>query len=1134
MLDLKLLDFLKNAYKNAKHSVSECISYNAFFTVKTYLNSTGTVFLVLPNLHQAQLYFDYLSNIFDPEQVLFFPVDELITQIMAFSSKDFLSQRVNTVHALLKDQRKIVVTNDLALTKRLFSVSKYHENQVFIKPGTELKPETLAEKLITFGYQKEYTLSIPETYSTRGDIFDIYPLGYTDPIRINFSDDLVETIKTFSLDTQLSKTKVDSLSLFPATELFYTDDELKQAESKIKAYFSNLNLSAEEKEKLNKDMLNLVNRTELDSLGLYLGFFGESNNTIFDFGNASEVIFVDKEKYLINNTQRQDDLTQFKTCYNGSNLITSNFLYDFEKSLSRATLWFTTNVFLSEKYVFEPDFYAGNFEKFYIYNNDILKKYQTVLLYKTDAEKNQIIEFLLEKEIKFSESFENKKVNVWLVKDSTHLSFIDPFLELAVFSSYVLFNSNSKPKVRYKALLSNTKTIENPDELTINEFVVHVNFGIGKYLGLTTNTISGFKKDYLLLEYANSEKVYVPVSQINLVLKYAKPGADVKLSVLGSKKWTVSKLKAYENAKAVASRLIALYEARHNSQGAEIKGEPELEQELAKDFNFQLTKDQETAIQAVFTDMAKPVPMERLIIGDVGFGKTEVALRAAYRAIISGKQVAYVCPTTILASQQTELFKTRLTKFGVNVAVLSRLVEKTKQTKYIHGLSTGIYDIAIGTHRLLSKDIEFKNLGLLIIDEEQRFGAIDKEKIKELTLNVDTLYLSATPIPRTLEQTLSGLKSYSLIETPPNNRYPVQTYVLPHEDLIIKEIIQRELSRAGQVFYLFNDIAKIKQKLETLKSQVPGAKIVYVHSKLNKAEIESILSDFVEHKIDVLLTTTIIEAGIDIANANTLIVERADRFGLAQLYQLRGRVGRSDKIAYAYFTYQKGKEMTEDAKKRLSAIKRFVNLGSGFAISLEDLSIRGGGDIFGKEQSGFIESVGTQMYLKLISEQLTGKPVFAETDTKTSFYSQSIDKTYIESENLRIAYHKKIARLTSFKEAETLLAEFKDIFGVVPSSEQNYVYSVVLKNLRQRLGILNVSLANKEVGIEFKANPNAIMSKKPVLKFCIKNQNVRLKSTLNSTFVYLKTDNLAEWTKETILFLEHLEKEAKNADNWWN
>ena len=1131
MLDLKLLNFLKDAYKNAKHSVSECISYNAFFTVKTFLNTKGTVFLVLPNLHQAQLYFDYLSNIFDTEQVLFFPVDELITQIMAFSSKDFLSQRVNTIHALLKDQRKIVVTNDLALTKRLFSVNKYRENLVFIKPGMELKPETLAEKLITFGYQKEYTLSAPDTYSIRGDIFDIYPLGYTDPIRINFSDDLVETIKTFSLDTQLSKTNVESLSLFPATELFYTDDELKQAESKIKAYFNNLNLSMEEKEKLNKDMLNLVNRTELGSLGLYLGFFPESNNTIFDFDNTSEVIFVDKEKYLINNTQRQDDLAQFKTSYNGSNLITNNFLYDFEKSLSRATLEFQTNVFLSEKYVFEPDFYAGNFEKFYIYNKDIIKNYQTVLLYKTDAEKNQIIDFLLEKEIKFSNSLDNKEVNVWLVKDDTHLSFIDPFLKLAVFSAYVLFNSNSKPKVRYKALLGSAKTLENPDELTINEYVVHVNFGIGKYLGLSTNTISGFKKDYLLLEYANSEKVYVPVSQINLVLKYAKPSADVKLSVLGSKKWTASKLKAFENAKAVASRLIALYEARYNSQGAEIKGEPELEQELANDFNFQLTKDQETAIQAVYTDMAKPVPMERLIIGDVGFGKTEVALRAAYRAIISGKQVAYICPTTILASQQSELFKSRLTKFGVNVAVLSRLVEKIKQNKYIQGLSTGIYDIAIGTHRLLSKDIKFKNLGLLIIDEEQRFGAIDKEKIKELTLNVDTLYLSATPIPRTLEQTLSGLKSYSLIETPPNNRYPVQTYVLPHEDLIVKEIIQRELSRAGQVFYLFNDTVKIKQKLETLKSQVPEAKIAYVHSRLNKAEIENILSNFVEHKIDVLLTTTIIEAGIDIANANTLIVERADHFGLAQLYQLRGRVGRSDKIAYAYFTYQKDKEMTEDAKKRLNAIKRFVNLGSGFSISLEDLSIRGSGDIFGKEQSGFIESVGTQMYLKLISEQLTGKPAFEETDTKTSFYSQSIDKTYIESENLRIAYHKKIARLTSFKEAESLLAEFKDIFGVVPGSEQNYVYSVVLKNLRQRLGILNISLANKEVGIEFKVNPNAIMSKKPVLAFCVKNQNIRLKSTFNSTIVYLKTDNLAEWTKETILFLEHLEKEAENADN---
>ena len=1133
MLNLKLLDFLKNAYKGAAHSVSECISYNAFFTVKTYLDNNGTVFLVLPNLHQAQLYYDYISNIFDQERVLFFPVDELITQIMAFSSKDFLSQRVNTIQALIKDFRKIVVTNDLALTKRLFSLEKYLKNQIILKPGVVLSAEELAKKLITFGYKKHYTLSVAETYSVRGDIFDIYPLSFSDPVRINFEDDTIETIKTFCIDTQRSKDQVNEVILFPASELFYTDYELKLAETKIKTYFADKKLSEEEKEKLSTDLLNLVNRNEIDSLNLYLGFFEESETTLFDFGQNAEIIFLDKEKFIVNNNQRKDDLAQFKTEYNGSNLITNNFLIDFGKSLSKATKEFSTNIFAQGNYIFEPDYFAGNFEKLYVKNKEIFQNYKSVLLYRTESEKIKIQNFLFEKSIQYSNDLTGISTNIWLVNDSSHLSFIDPYLKIAVFSAFSLFNSNSKPKVRYKALLGDTKAIENPDELALNEYVVHVNFGIGKYTGLTANTISGFKKDYLVLEYANSEKVYVPVSQINLVLKYAKPDSNVKLSTLGSKKWSLAKQKAYENAKAVASRLIALYDARNKTKGIEIKGDNELESELAKDFNFELTKDQESAIQAVFADMAKPVPMERLIIGDVGFGKTEVALRAAYRAIISGKQVAYICPTTILASQQAELFKTRLEKFGVNVAVLSRLVEKSKQNKFIKGLSTGIYDIAIGTHRLLSKDVTFKNLGLLIIDEEQRFGVIDKEKIKELTLNVDTLYLSATPIPRTLEQTLSGLKSYSLIETPPNNRYPVQTYVLPHEDIIIKEIIQRELSRAGQVFYLFNDISKIKQKMESIQSQVPEAKIAYVHSKLAKETIENILCDFVERKIDILLTTTIIEAGIDIANANTLIVEKADCFGLSQLYQIRGRVGRSDKIAYAYFTYPKNKTMSEDAKKRLAAIKRFVNLGSGFAISLEDLSIRGGGDIFGKEQSGFIESVGTQMYLKLISEQLTGKPAFSETDPKNSFYSQSIDKTYIESENLRIAYHKKIARLNNLHEANLLLEEFKDIFGVVPENERNYVFDVLLKKIRKRLEILNIALTKDQVGIEFKHSQNAIISKKPVLDFCLKTPGVSLKSTYNSTFVYWPIKDQADWVKETISFLEILEKESKYADNWW-
>src|SRR5690554_3238370 len=587
-------------------------------------------------------------------------------------------------------------------------------------------------------------------------------------------------------------------------------------------------------------------------------------------------------------------------------------------------------------------------------------------------------------------------------------------------------------------------------------------------MGLKIMELSANIRDNLYIIYSDNDSLYVPTEQIDLVLKYSsKDGVKPQLSKMGSKQWQKTKQSVKKKIKDFSDRLLKLYAIREQEVGYAFPEDNELQIAFENDFKYTLTKDQITSLKKVKELMQKPKPMDLVLIGDVGFGKTEVALRAAFKAVLAGKQVLYLVPTTILARQHYLTFKERFEKYGGIVKLMSRFVSKKEQNETIERLRDGYVDVVVGTHRLLSEDIKFKDLGLLIIDEEQRFGVLHKERIKEIKLNVDTLTLSATPIPRTLQMTMVGIKDLATIETPPLNRYPVQTYVVPRSEALIKETLRRELARGGQAFYLYNKVDDIERIVLNLQKLVPEARIAYAHGKMTKAKLENTIKDFIDKKYDVLIATTIIETGIDIPNTNTLIVHDADKLGLSQLYQIRGRVGRSDKIAYAYLMYEGNKSLTDEAYKRLKSLEEFTELGSGYKIALRDLAIRGAGDILGSEQSGFIDSVGYEMYMQLLDEVIHNKEVLKIEEDGEIYANRTVSESYISEDSIRIEIHKRINKLSTSKELVDLKLELEDRFGKFSVELETYMYEKLFKRLAHRIGKYEVNKTKNEFKITF-------------------------------------------------------------------
>ena len=1048
--------------------------YNLMLIACDFFKNDNTIFVVLPNLYQAQKYYDSLASFINEDDILFFPSDELVSAEMVAATGDFLFERIQTIYTLLQGQKKIVILNMHAAIKYEMSPKVWKDNVFTLKVNDTINIDNLCHRLIKLGYESVYTIGKTGEFSKRGSIVDIFPFGYTNPIRLDFFGDDIEQIKEFNSETQRSISNIGSVNILPVSEFIYSAPDYQIAKNKILSFMDKYKLSQIEEDNFKQDLFKLSEHKDLNLLSRYLKFFENDVSTIFDFVKNPRIYFVDPIKSKEGFDQLILDLNEYCGRIGGYSIMNMDFFENVNNVINRANVLIEGLRTLGgvDINVYAKEIVPYKANQKLILDDFIKLKNKKLLLVciKNEDRYKRLYDYFLENNI-----FLNKIDSILDAKPNTINIFKGdyPGFEL-LYDNFILinesqiFDNNYNPKrVKYKSIYKNAIKISKYDELCIGDYVVHYDYGIGKYLGIKTITTNNIKRDFLYVMYAKGSGLYIPLEQISSIMKYASKDVEgVVIHEIGSTTWARTKAKVRKRVRDISDKLIALYSQRLEAKGFKFPPDTIEQAQFESDFMYELTPDQKKAIDAVKRDMESDRPMDRLICGDVGYGKTEVAMRACFKAVYGGKQVCMLAPTTILARQHYVNFKERMENYGIRVELLSRFVSAKEQKKIIEDLKTGGVDVVIGTHRVLSDEVKFKDLGLLIVDEEQRFGVTHKEKIKELKVNVDCITLSATPIPRTLQMSVMGIKDLSMIETPPKNRYPIQTYVLQRNDRIIADAIERELSRGGQVFYLYNFVDSIEQQAAKLKSLVPDARICIGHGKLSKDKLEDVLVKFINKEYDILLCTTIIETGIDMPDTNTLIIHDADRLGLSQMYQIRGRVGRTNKIAYAYLMYEPRKVLTPEAEKRLETIKEFNELGSGFKIAMRDLSIRGAGDLLGEEQSGFVESVGLDMYMKILQEELHKVPIKKEekvdASLTTPLSNRSIDKSYIDNDDIRISIHKKIDKLTSLASMNDLVKELEDRFGSVNDDLLEYMYEKVMKAYCKKLGIYKIKKINPQ------------------------------------------------------------------------
>lgn len=1013
-------------------------------------NRNRTLFVILPTLAEASKYYDALIN--DKEDdVLFFPVDETNISSLAISSFEFKYERINTLVNLLRDKPYIVVTNILGYLR--INLSKdYWQNYFFeYLEGKEYKMEDIRNNLVSLGYRQASITSGVGEFSYRGSIIDFYPISSPYPIRLDFFDTELESIKYYDPHTQKSISKLEKAFIIPYSEIFF-DEKMK--DDLIEKLTNNKNdLSLEEREVIENDISNLELRKNLDQMIYYISFFDSKYNNVSSFSSDKKLYIINEEKALSILNKKEQEETSYYDEINSSFLIKQPFYLSYDLIKEEKVTFVDTLVNYEEALDMASKEIANFGGSLYQIVKEITPRlnHSYVVLSLQNKEKiKRLKDFFLENLLPYKTIDDLDEADIscinFINQEMLSIDLIDA--NMLILDENTLFPTRrEKKKIRYQSSFKEAEKITDHLELKIGDYIVHLNHGIGLYEGIKTIELSGRKRDYLCLKYALDERVYIPIEQLSMIKKYiGSEGKKPSLSNLNTNAWKKAKERVKSKILDISDKLIKLYTQREQAIGFACSKDTDDQILFDADFAYIETDDQKKAIEEVKKDMEMNKPMDRLICGDVGYGKTEVALRAAFKAVSNGKQVAYLAPTTILTRQHYFTFKERMEKYGVRVELLNRFTSSKDAKKILKDLAFGIVDVLIGTHRILSDDVKFKDLGLLITDEEQRFGVLHKEKIKEMRVNVDSLMLSATPIPRTLQMSLVGIKDLSLIETPPQNRYPIQTYVTPRKDSIVKEAIERELIRGGQIFYLYNYTEDIIDVAHHLAKLVPEARICYAHGKMNKNELEKTVSAFIDHEYDILVSTTIIETGIDIPEANTLIIHDSDRLGLSQLYQIRGRVGRSDKIAYAYLMYEPRKILTIDAEKRLEAIKEFTELGSGFKIAMRDLSIRGAGDLLGSEQSGFIDSVGLDTYMQILDETLKELTNKDEKKIDNNYVSTKvladrfIPEKYQLDEDLKIEIHQKISNVKSLHDVSDLIMEFNDRFGNVDESLEIYMY----------------------------------------------------------------------------------------------
>ncbi len=1091
---------------------------NTYLIKEVYLSRKEQIFVVAENIYNAQKVYDALVEELDEDQVSFFPADEMVSVEMLAASNEFRTARLSTIVDLIKGNKKIIVTHTLGYIRREAPKSKWLDFSISVNTGDILDKTKFVKKLFEMGYKREYQVEKAGDFSVRGYIVDVFPMTENNPVRIEFFDDEIDSLRSFDLITQRTIKGVESVEIFPMYELFFSEEERDGIVDLIK--------STKLTEKLENDIEDLQNNNDLDRLHKYMQFI--DHGTITDFVEDKIVFLTNPKRIKDTFTNAVLDVTEWYLSQDHSSGLSFEFFNDLDLTLVKdKKVVYLQNV-LSSDYKYDHSFrsnatdvvdYIGNTDLFI---NDIKRSKETILL----PNDKGILSLLNDSEVEYTLVGERDnclvgKINV--INSDSSLSFrcIDKFQLIAPNK---IFKRLEVKKKHFK--LKEATKVKSISDIKSGDYVVHYDYGIGRYLGVKAVELDGIANDYIHISYRNDEVLYVPVENINLIQKYsAREGAKPKINSIGGSSWAKTKARVKKKLKDIAGKLIKLYAERKLAKGFAFPVDDEDQFKFEGDFPFNETVDQLKAIKDVKDDMEADYPMDRLICGDVGYGKTEVAMRAAFKACYAAKQVAYLCPTTVLSRQHYKSFKARFSKYGIKVELLNRFVPKRTQSEILANLANGKVDILIGTHRILSKDLIYKDLGLLIVDEEQRFGVEHKERIKEIKVNVDIITLTATPIPRTLQMALMGVKSTSLLETPPANRYPVQTYVMEENYTIIKDAIERELSRGGQVFVLYNKVNDINIVTNKIQRLVPDASVTFAHGQMGRDELETTMNDFIDKTYNVLVCTTIIETGIDIPNANTLIITNADRLGLAQLYQIRGRVGRSDKIAYAYLMY-KNTNLTETAERRLSVIKEFTELGSGFKIAMRDLSIRGAGDVLGAEQSGFIDSVGIDLYMQMLEEEIDeqqGKKHEAPELVKQTKIkvSKHIPNTYVSDEAIKIEIHKGIKGVKNSKEVEELLVVLQDKYGRVPENLIDFMYKTIFDRYANLYEVDQIEDKNTYISLRLSRKASLVIDGEQLLIAAYKvSKDIDLKYINSRVFIILK--NKKNYLKILVDLFENL------------
>lgn len=1066
------------------------------------------------------------------KNVEYYPGVNPILYDVEASSKDEVYKRIEILNKITFGEKTVVVLSFRSLLDKIISKKIYIDNTINISYDNQIIIEKLKKKLDLLGYERVSKVESKGQYSIRGGIIDIYSANYEDPYRVELFGDEIDSIRSFDVASQRSIKNIKEIVISPVSEVIMSDnikdDILKKLYIELeKTDNENFKLRLEhEIEKIKNDM-RIKN---FDFIKPYIS--DKYLGSLLDYANDDFIFFHEYESSINRvNKESKGYLEKLNELVKGGYASQShkNLYWNHNKLLEniKAKTFIVNNSLLENKT--NIDYYDTlkfNIKSTINYQNninvllsDILKyidiNYRVIILVENMNRAKRLKKRLIEEDLDVSISEEytsSKNSNIIITIGCINKGFEYIDSKTVLISEKQVFKNKLPKKRKKREINKNREKIVNLSDLEIDSYVVHEDHGIGLYGGIEQLEVQGAKKDYITVRYKDGDKLYIPIDQMNLIQKYI--GSDSKkpkINKLNSNDWKNTKIRAKKAVEDMAKDLLKLYAKRETSKGHKFSKDTPWQQEFEDSFPYEETVGQLAAIEDIKKDMEKEKPMERLLCADVGYGKTEVALRAAFKAIMDGKQVAFLVPTTILAQQHYETILDRFKNFPINIEILSRFKTEKEQNEIVSRLKLGEVDLIVGTHRLLSKDVAFKDLGLLIIDEEQRFGVKDKEKIKQIRSNVDVLILTATPIPRTLHMSLSGIRDMSTIEEPPENRYPIQTYVLEYNSQLIRDVILKEYSRGGQVYFVYNRVKNINNIANHIRDLVPEVDVGVAHGQMNEKTLENEMLSFANREKDVLVCTTIIETGLDLPNVNTIIIYDADKMGLSQLYQLRGRVGRSNRIAYSYFTYKQDKLLTNVAEKRLRAIKEFTEFGSGFKIAMRDLEIRGAGNLLGTSQHGHIEAIGYDLYIKFLNsaiQKLKGLEMEENLDTNIDLNIDAyIPKGYISDANQKIEIYKKIAILNNDKDYDDLTDELIDRFGDIPKEIRNLMDISIIKSIASKNYILNIEEIKNDVRfdlkIENKLTPEKInyldnkynykirfdLSMKPAIILSVSNKN---------------------------------------------